>query len=418
MNGGHADTSPISGLPVVELADFIVDILPKYGFDGTPKSGIGWDYMVDNPAIQWKTSGVAESDTGLSVRIGIARVRVGGIASMVLRKTWEELPWSIVLSTKEISIKNPKLIVIKPGGDAPEEGCFGYMFRGCDFDISKALSSTKLNSRIICSHRGGGTFTSVYYVSTLGKEPSLIVYERSGGSGGDSAELQIRPLSDRMEFCKESYENQNTLWEHNNSEMKGKISGNSIEIFYSQPRPGMLAAGGRPGSLLFEGRISGLDINGSARIFADHCGQYTYAVSGKMSPSGDRINLIGREPVVDRGSCAIQKTVAENLIFTLVSGGAVPQAKSSHSILSAAEAQMAVAKILIGPLYGSNFDEVAQKIVRQEFTRDRKCATKNMTWEFQIVVSKGADTMNGVNGFIVLDATTGKMICAGLPFLD
>lgn len=41
-----------------------------------------------------------------------------------------------------------------------------------------------------------------YSVSVLGKKPNLLVYELSGGSGGELASLQIRALSDRSEVCR------------------------------------------------------------------------------------------------------------------------------------------------------------------------------------------------------------------------
>ena len=48
---------------------------------------------------------------------------------------------------------------------------------------------------------------------------------------------------------------ESTIWDHNGSVMYLIANGSSREIFYQKPRPGMLEAGARPGSLLFRGEI-------------------------------------------------------------------------------------------------------------------------------------------------------------------
>jgi hypothetical protein len=60
---------------------------------------------------------------------------------------------------------------------------------------------------------------------------------------------------------------ESTIWDHNGSVMYLVANGSSREIFYQKPRPGMLEAGARPGSLLFHGEINNGQYLGSAYIF-------------------------------------------------------------------------------------------------------------------------------------------------------
>jgi hypothetical protein len=46
-----------------------------------------------------------------------------------------------------------------------------------------------------------------------------------------------------------------TIWDHNGSVMYLVANGSSREIYYQKPRPGMLDAGARPGSVLFRGEV-------------------------------------------------------------------------------------------------------------------------------------------------------------------
>lgn len=186
----------VSDLPVVELADLVVAVLPPNGFDN-----LGWDYMVDDPMISWRTNGT-EATQVATFRAGSSRVRVAGVSSKVLRRTWEELAWSVTLWTDGNPKFGPKWIEIKPGGDDPNSACFGANFRGCTFGAATALASSKLKSRLVCSHEQGSEVLRAYSVSAAGKKPSLVIYQVSGGSGGTSAWLDIRPLTDQSKVCK------------------------------------------------------------------------------------------------------------------------------------------------------------------------------------------------------------------------
>src|SRR5271165_4142466 len=133
----HAEENiALNNLPVLDLSDLVVAVLPKHGFEH-----LGWDHMVGQPIISWQTPGITRTETGMAMRVGFARVRVAGVSSKVLRHGWEELPWSVTLSTTENERFGPKLIEIKPGGSDPDNICFGVTFRGCTFTPAQALKS-------------------------------------------------------------------------------------------------------------------------------------------------------------------------------------------------------------------------------------------------------------------------------------
>lgn len=134
-------------------------------------------------------------------------------------------------------------------------------------------------------------------LATLAEEPS------SGGSrfsGGDDRGASLPASGGR--------------WNHNNSSMDVQITGNNLRILYEQPRPGMLRAGARPGSLLVDAQLVNGQINGDARLFNSRCGEFTYRVSGTMN-GNNRIELRGRAPRVRPSSCQIFGYRDDHLVF-------------------------------------------------------------------------------------------------------
>jgi hypothetical protein len=71
-------------------------------------------------------------------------------------------------------------------------------------------------------------------------------------------------------------------WDHNGSVMYLVKNGSSREFHYQKPRPGMLEAGARPGSLLFRGQFDNGQYFGTAYIFNPHCGQIPFQVKGPV----------------------------------------------------------------------------------------------------------------------------------------
>jgi uncharacterized protein len=120
--------------------------------------------------------------------------------SRALRRSWEELPWSVTLWSQGNEKFGPTFIEIKPGTQSLP--CFGSTSTGCDFSILDVLKSPRLHSEQLCIPSDSPSDDKrVYSVSTEGKKPSLLFYDRSEGSGGASAWLELRPLSDRSKLC-------------------------------------------------------------------------------------------------------------------------------------------------------------------------------------------------------------------------
>src|SRR3974377_1602636 len=71
-----------------------------------------------------------------------------------------------------------------------------------------------------------------------------------------------------------------TIWDHNGSVMYLVANGSSREFYYQKPRPGMLGAGARPGSLLFRGEINNGQYLGTAYIFNLQCGPIPFELRG------------------------------------------------------------------------------------------------------------------------------------------
>jgi len=104
------------------------------------------------------------------------------------------------------------------------------------------------------------------------------------------------------------------IWDHNGSVMYLVANGSSREVYYQKPRPGMLDAGARPGSLLFRGDVNNGQYSGTAYIFNLHCGPIPFEVKGPILDDDKRIVLTGRAPRVDR-NCRTYGSYTSNLEF-------------------------------------------------------------------------------------------------------
>lgn len=93
------------------------------------------------------------------------------------------------------------------------------------------------------------------------------------------------------------------------------------------------------------------------------------------------------------------------------------------SVMSEHQARAAAAKILKGDPYGDSVDQIMKNIEgAQLITAGSVCGSRvtKPVWQFHVVVPKDRNPSgdNEINGFLVIDGRTGKIICAGLPFLD
>jgi hypothetical protein len=104
------------------------------------------------------------------------------------------------------------------------------------------------------------------------------------------------------------------IWDHNGSVVYLVANGSSWEVYYQKPRPGMLDAGARPGSLLFRGEVNNGKYSGTAYIFNLHCGPIPFEVKGPILDDDKRIVLTGQAPRVDR-NCRTYGSYPSNLEF-------------------------------------------------------------------------------------------------------
>jgi len=105
-----------------------------------------------------------------------------------------------------------------------------------------------------------------------------------------------------------------TVWDHNGSLMYLLANGSSREFYYQKPRPGMLDAGARPGSLLFRGQLNNEQYSGTAYIFNPRCGPIPFEVNGSILDDDQRIVLTGQAPRVGR-DCRANGSYTSNLEF-------------------------------------------------------------------------------------------------------
>jgi hypothetical protein len=108
-----------------------------------------------------------------------------------------------------------------------------------------------------------------------------------------------------------------TTWDHNGSAMYLIAKGSSRELFYEKPRPGMLEAGAKPGSLLFRGEVSNGQYSGTAYVFNLQCGQVPFNVKGAILDNGERIVLTGQAPRIGR-NCQAYGAYSTTLEFKLL----------------------------------------------------------------------------------------------------
>lgn len=88
------------------------------------------------------------------------------------------------------------------------------------------------------------------------------------------------------------------------------------------------------------------------------------------------------------------------------------------------QARLAAAKILKGDPYGNTTAQIMRNIeAAQLITAGASDCGEKVTkpvWQFRVFVPKSRNPSgdNDIKGYLVIDGATGKLICAGLPFLD
>jgi hypothetical protein len=110
---------------------------------------------------------------------------------------------------------------------------------------------------------------------------------------------------------------------------------------------------------------------------------------------------------------------------SLVAALAIVSCAAAAAMLTEPQARARAIKILQGDPYGKTPTEVAKAIKDIRFAQDGKTfrcgAAKGPIWELHIVVAvenKDQFDHGVIDGFLDLDARTGKLLCANLPMLD
>lgn len=94
------------------------------------------------------------------------------------------------------------------------------------------------------------------------------------------------------------------------------------------------------------------------------------------------------------------------------------------ALLSEPDAKKQAVDVLLGDPYGHTPAEVETAIKQTQFLQDGKTKACGMTntalWEFHVVVAvpKEQSASGVIDGYLALDARSGKLLCANLPFLD
>ncbi len=112
------------------------------------------------------------------------------------------------------------------------------------------------------------------------------------------------------------------------------------------------------------------------------------------------------------------KRIALALILAL---GAAPALAAGA--MNERQARAAAVTILKGDPYGKSDAQVLKNITEAQLVTAGSVCGKKVTrplWRFQVVVPKARNPSgdNDIRGYLVIDARTGKLVCAGLPFLD
>lgn len=92
-------------------------------------------------------------------------------------------------------------------------------------------------------------------------------------------------------------------------------------------------------------------------------------------------------------------------------------------VMTEGQARAAAVAILKGDPYGNSDKQVFENIAAAQLvTAGSVCGAKvtSPVWQFQVFVPRARNPSgdSDIKGYLVIDARTGKMVCAGLPFLD
>jgi hypothetical protein len=108
-----------------------------------------------------------------------------------------------------------------------------------------------------------------------------------------------------------------SYWTQGESVMRLDAVGVSRKFFFYTPSNAELKAGAKPGSLRFDGQISGTGYTGTAFLYSAKCGRSAISVSGQIENNDGRVILSGRTPQLD-ADCREIGRVDRKLVFDLM----------------------------------------------------------------------------------------------------
>lgn len=107
------------------------------------------------------------------------------------------------------------------------------------------------------------------------------------------------------------------------------------------------------------------------------------------------------------------------LILLLAGGAGGAGGARAGTLLSEQQARAKAIEILKGDPYGTTSTQVAANIKQAQLIHDghsRACAeSKKLVWEFRVVTRT---TEQHIDGYLAIDARSGKLVCTNLPLLD
>jgi hypothetical protein len=93
----------------------------------------------------------------------------------------------------------------------------------------------------------------------------------------------------------------NSLWNHNGSQVSVlKNEKNKVVIRYLIPKPLLVGLGIKSNSILFEGLLHGMVVEGTARLYSKTCGVVEYKVAGVFKDDSQTFTLNGAAPKRDK----------------------------------------------------------------------------------------------------------------------
>jgi hypothetical protein len=212
------------------------------------------------------------------------------------------------------------------------QGAWSTSDKSCDEDMpngvvvleveSTGLGFYEIGCRTSSIHASGNAVTMVGHCSKGGSTTEQTGRMQLRSTGPSSLTLEYQGYSfmadakDTYYRCPSSASPPGQVeFMHNGSVVSLATKGSDRLITYSHPRPGMVAAGAKPGDLLFNGTIDGGTWRGNAAVFNKTCGRSEYPVTGKLSEDGKTITLTGNAPKLSP-TCTVLKYVLDTLVFT------------------------------------------------------------------------------------------------------